>query len=178
MAQAASFRLLERVLFSAGLALSLGFFLAGCGTEAKGIDSCREIEEERCRQAPACPSHFRVKSEEDVEACVRFYRDQCLHGMSAPAPGKPALDACLQTIRRAGACAKSGAASLAECSVAPSSQTEVATACELLVHPEKTAECAFLAPPAEAPPVTPPEDAGSTDAAEEAEAELPDAEVQ
>lgn len=146
----------------------------GCGTDAKGIESCREIEEERCRQAPTCPGLFRVSSEEDVESCVRFYRDQCLHGMSSPEPGKPALDACLQTIKRAGACAKSGAATLAECSVPPSSQTELSTACEILLHPEKTAECSFLVPPVEQPPVTPTEDAGA-DASDDAEAELPDA---
>jgi len=142
---------------------------AGCGTDAKGVDACREIEKERCRQAPACPNAFRVHSEEDVEACIRFYRDQCLHGTATVDPGKPALDACLQTIRRAGDCARSGAATLAECSAPVSSSTTLQTACEVLVSPEKTAECSFLVP-VEPPPATE-EDAGSDASEDEADAD-------
>lgn len=151
-----------------GFVTTLGALALGCGTDAKGTDTCREIEEERCRQAPACPSQFRVRSEEDVKSCVRFYRDQCLHGMAAPEPGKPALDACLQTIKRAGDCARAGASSLAECPVAVSTQTALTTACEVLVHPEQAAECSFLVPPVvEAPPAPPAqEDAGSAEGGE------------
>lgn len=159
---------LPRALLLA-LVTSLGLLSAGCGTDAKGTDACREIEEERCRQALACPSHFRVKSEDDVQACVRFYRDQCLHGLAGPEPGKPALDACLQTIKRAGNCARQGASTLEGCSVPVSTQTSLSTACEVLVHPEQAAECSFLIPPVtEAPPPPPPEteDAGA-DAAPE-----------
>jgi len=133
---------------------------AGCGTDAKGVDACREIEQERCRQAPACPDNFRVQSEEDVEACVRFYRDQCLHGTATVEPGKPTLDACLQTIRRAGTCARSGAATLADCDAQVSTETTLQTACEVLVHPERTAECSFLVP-VDDTPQTPQADAGS-----------------
>lgn len=152
----------------AALVFTLLGATAGCGTDAKGIDTCREIEQERCRQAPACPDSFRVKSDEEVESCVRFYRDQCLHGTVAAEPGKPALDACLQTLRRAGACARSGASSLAECEAPVSSDTSLETACEVLVHPEKTAECAFLVPIEEPTPkpqvdAGPEEDAGEDD---------------
>lgn len=139
---------------------------AGCGTDAKGVDACREIEQERCRQAPACPNAFRVQSEEDVEACVRFYRDQCLHGTATVDPGKPALDACLQTIRRAGNCARSGASSLEECEAPVSSSTTLQTACEVLVNPEKTAECSFLVPVEEAPQPSVEEDGGSEEDAD------------
>lgn len=149
----------------AGVFLSLGFLFAGCGTDATGIETCRAIEEERCRQAPACPSQFRIETKQDVEGCVRFYHDQCLHGLSSEEPGKPALEACLQTIRRAGECARSGAATLAECGTPPSEKTSLNTACEVLLHPEKTAECAFLIPlPEEPEPAPAPvEDAGGED---------------
>lgn len=160
MAQAA----LHPLPLFAAVATALSLFVAGCGTSAKGIDTCREIEEERCRQAPACPDQFRVRSESEVESCVRFYRDQCLHGLSAEEPGKPALDACLQTIRRAGACAKAGSKTLDDCNPRPSAETKLATACEVLVHPEQTAECAFLVPPVEQPPVTQPTEDAAADA--------------
>lgn len=164
MAQAAP-RSLKLLFFA--FSVSLGALSLGCGTDAKGIDSCREIEEERCRQAPACPAQFRVSSEEEVKACVRYYRDQCLHGLTGAEPGKPALDACLQTLKRAGSCAKSGVTKLDECSAAPSTQTSLTSPCEILVQPEKTAECAFLVPPAEPPPSNEPADAGAEDGSAE-----------
>lgn len=148
--------------FLAALVFTLLGATVGCGTDAKGVDACREIEQERCRQAPACPDAFRVRSDEDVEACVRFYRDQCVRGTATVEPGKPALDACLQTIRRAGACARSEASSLAECDPPVSSETTLETACEVLIHPERTIECSFLVP-VEEPAPKPQEDAGSED---------------
>ena len=29
--------------------------VGACGTDAVGIETCRQIEEARCRQAPHCP---------------------------------------------------------------------------------------------------------------------------
>ena len=88
-------------LFSAICAFTL-VNAAGCGTDAKGIDDCRDIEQARCAAAKSCGI-------EDVAACQRFYRDQCLHGLSISAPSSSVLKACLATIRSAGACAASTA---------------------------------------------------------------------
>jgi hypothetical protein len=73
----------------------------GCGTDALGVDSCTQIEEARCRQAPACavalqpPYHTNGG---DVEACIRFYDVACLHGLDVSDPGPTAVHACVAAI--------------------------------------------------------------------------------
>lgn len=118
---------------------------AGCGTDAQGVDDCREIEQTRCAAAKNCG----IVS--DVESCQRFYRDQCLHGLPVPPPGSVKLKACVDVIRAAGACAQSVGvdAELGACELA-SSAPELKTACDLVRQPEKTVECLFLTPGADA----------------------------
>jgi hypothetical protein len=76
-----------------------------CGTDAVGVDSCTQIEEARCRQAPACaiglepPYHT---SGGDVEACIRFYDVACLHGLDVSDPGPTAVHACVAAIEKDG----------------------------------------------------------------------------
>jgi hypothetical protein len=83
----------------------LSFALAGCGTDAAGVDACRQIEEARCQQAPACgvalePPHR--TSGTDVSECVRFYNDACLHGLASGIdPGPIEVNECLAAIRSA-----------------------------------------------------------------------------
>ncbi len=112
-----------------------------CGTDAVGVEACREVERARCRRAPSCgidlsrPVH-RDAPERDVTECVRFYEDACLHGLANPVdPGTIAVQACVQTIKTAD--------------------------CEIVKAPETHPSCAFLIPPAEPPPAPPPVDAGA-----------------
>jgi len=117
----------------------------GCGTDAQGVDDCREIEQTRCAAAKNCG----IVS--DVEACQRYYRDQCLHGLPVPPPGSVQLKACVDVIRAAGDCAQSGGVDteLRDCDLS-SSAPELKTACDLVREPEKTQECSFLTPGADA----------------------------
>lgn len=104
---------------------------AGCGTDAKGVDDCREIEQARCAAAQNC-------GVSDVPACQRFYRDQCLHGLAAAPPGSAKVKACVATIRAAGQCAAQPSdVPLLDCSTAED-------ACAIVNKPETTAECSFL----------------------------------
>jgi hypothetical protein len=80
---------------------------AGCGTDAVGVQACRQVQEARCRQAPACnislqpPYHGNGS---DTDACIRFYNDQCLHGLASGAdPGPIAVNACVAAINHGGA---------------------------------------------------------------------------
>jgi hypothetical protein len=65
-----------------GLAVVLA---AGCSTGAVGVDACKKIEEARCRQAPSCPSinldRPYAASGTSVDACIRYYDIDCLHGL-------------------------------------------------------------------------------------------------
>jgi hypothetical protein len=117
---------------------------AGCGTDAQGVDDCREIEQARCAAAKNCG----IVS--DVASCQRFYRDQCLHGLPVPPPGSVKLKECTDVIRAAGACAQSSGVdtTLSDCGIA--STTELKTACDLVRQPEKSLECLFLTPGADA----------------------------
>lgn len=173
-------RPIRAAVAAAFVAIGLCAFPPGCGTDAQGVDTCRTIEQERCRQALSCPDQFHLTTEDQVGDCVRFYRDQCLHGLSNADVGGPQLDQCVQTIRKAGSCAAGGAKTLAECNDDVSQQTILAVSpCDLIVHPEEAIECSFLG----APPVQPTFDAATEqpppDAAEEpgadAAASAPDA---
>jgi len=145
-----AFRHTTGLLFVGSLVIAQ---LPGCGTDAVGIEACRRIEQARCDAAVSCGFV------EDAEACRRFYRDHCLHGLGRPAPDGVTLDRCVQAIERAADCARSDPeASVDECADPPSSaDLEV---CELVRSPERAPECAFLsAIPASPPP--PSGDAGA-----------------
>src|SRR5258708_7351371 len=93
-----------QVAFAYLLRLAVGSALAAgpltmlaCGTDAFGVDACRRIEETRCRKAPICPATA-VTAGEGVDRCVRFYRDQCLHGLPTADPGSQAVDRCVKAV--------------------------------------------------------------------------------
>jgi hypothetical protein len=122
----------------------------GCGTDAVGVESCRDIERARCDAAATCGTV------DDAASCRRFYHDQCLHGLPVPDPGKYLVQDCVEMIERANACAVAGPdTALADCPREVTSQASVATVCELVGAPELGSECRFLAPdsqPEEPPP--------------------------
>ncbi len=123
--------------------LSLFAVGTGCGTDARGVEDCRHIEEARCSAAAACGAIS------DVGECQRFYRDQCLHGLPVASPGAPVVNACVEAIRAAGACASSSAESARQ--VCGSLRTPK-LACDRIAQPETLPECAFLTP--DAPPTS------------------------
>ena len=125
-------------LFSAACAFTL-VTAAGCGTDAKGIEDCRDIEQTRCVAAKACGQIS------DVAECQRYYRDQCLHGLPVNQPKSTQVKACVATIRAAGVCASRGVeAALLDCPDVTLDAPGVQTACELVATPEKAVECVFL----------------------------------
>jgi hypothetical protein len=127
-------------LFSAICAFTL-VNAAGCGTDAQGVDDCRDIEQARCAAAKSCGIV------EDVDACQRFYRDQCLHGLAVSPPSSTMLKACLATIHQAGMCAASDAGTeLSDCTDVTQSAPRAKKACDLVTNPEYAEECSFLAP--------------------------------
>ena len=134
-----------------GLAASAA---SGCGTDAVGIEDCRQIEQARCDAGAACGM---VK---DADACKRFYRDHCLHGLAIPdSPGPTRIKACVTAITAAGQCARTlgPGAPITDCSnAAEIGLTALASACEVINRPEQTEPCRFLVP--DTPPPTP--DAG------------------
>src|SRR5271165_1371157 len=76
-----------------------------CGTDAVGVDACQQIQAAECQAAPACgivlepPYHT---SGTDIDECIRFYNDQCLHGLASGSdPGTTAVDDCANAIRTA-----------------------------------------------------------------------------
>jgi hypothetical protein len=158
---------------TAGALSAAGSFLilqaSGCGTDAVGVDECRDIEQARCEAGQHCEIFDEVH--DDVDACRRFYRDQCLHGLTvvSPTPGRTAVDTCVKAIRSAGQCAVDKGTLLSSCDPAdvprPVPGQVLRTACDVVLYPEKTLECEFLAPASQ---VTPPRDAA-------AEASSPDA---
>lgn len=99
---------------------------AACGTDAQGVETCRKIETARCQAAPGCnvslvsPPH----PSGDVQGCIDFYHDACLHGLEVNDPGGPSADACVKDISNA--------------------QSE--NHCEYVLHPEIAPDCVWLLP--------------------------------
>ncbi len=141
-----------RVVASGLASALLSFFVvhaAGCGTDAVGVDECRDIEEARCEAGKYCGLV------DDVDTCKRFYRDQCLHGLAAgERPGAPRVRDCVEAIQAAGECAKNGAKTVADCAAFPTKtyHTEI---CDVVTEPEGAQACEFLYKPVEVPDATP-----------------------
>ncbi len=93
-----------------------------CGTDAVGVDACRAIQKAECEAAPACgivlePPYHTTGT--DVDECIRFYNDQCLHGLaSGTDPGTVAVNACVSAIESA-ATTEGGCAVVADPPLSP-----------------------------------------------------------
>lgn len=91
---------------AAAMSLALAALFA-CGTDAVGVDACKRVEQVRCESAQACgldltqPVHRGTSESANVAACIRYYDDQCLHGIVARDNGEPTpqvVDACVDAI--------------------------------------------------------------------------------
>jgi hypothetical protein len=144
-----------------GLALAGVWLMQGCGTGADGVSQCRTIEAARCRAAVAC------ELVADLDLCLRYTRDHCLHGTATggtPPPGD--VRDCVEMLERAGSCAADSKEMDAEdcprITLIPG-LTATTDVCDVIQEPELTTDCSFLMPvevEEEEPPPAP-EDAGS-----------------
>ncbi|HXK20127.1 MAG TPA: hypothetical protein VNG33_20085 [Polyangiaceae bacterium] len=134
------------MLLSAATTFSL-VTASGCGTDAVGVDDCREIEQARCEADQPCGVI------EDVDACKRYYRDHCLHGLATKPPAGASVSTCVKVIEAAGRCAKADPATkLVNCDPAVTApHPGLSRACDVVTHPELADECVFLL---NTPPVT------------------------
>lgn len=112
----------------------------GCGTAAKGIQDCRDIEQARCKAAVACGI---VAHEHD---CEIYYRDHCLHGLPVAPPQPATVDDCVATITSLGTCVQSLGkdALLADCDPSRPLADNATSACEVVQYPERAYACSFL----------------------------------
>jgi hypothetical protein len=96
---------------------------AACGTDAVGIQQCRDIESARCMRATACKIDLSQPLHEgsDVDSCIRFYNDQCLHGLvTSVTPGTTQVNACIAAINSGN--------------------------CDFVLNPQDSPACTFLIP--------------------------------
>ena len=140
----------RRFLFVMGvlsLMASAGALLTGaCTTGAIGISQCREIEYARCEASVPCGVV------DDVEACQRFYRDQCLHGIAGPTlPSTDQQSDCVEAIEQAGACAEDDPeGSFENCSAEggmggqDGGDDDGPTVCDFLAAPWQSPVCDYL----------------------------------
>jgi hypothetical protein len=116
---------------------------AGCGTDAKGIEDCRDIELARCEAAGPCGIVT------DIAECKRYYRDHCLHGLAVDSPPRNLVDECVAMVKRAGQCAQANGPDTA-LDYCPELVTrhaiQATTACDIVHFPERADECSFLLP--------------------------------
>jgi hypothetical protein len=137
------FRSLSATLLSAAATFSI--VTASCGTNAVGVDDCRDIEQARCRASASCLDADGVPLIQDVPACERYYRDHCLHGFAVKPPAGADVAGCIQLIEQAGRCAQEDPDSELGCTdTASARRTGFTSACDVVTHPERAVECAFL----------------------------------
>ena len=120
------FRHIVGATFAVVITAAVGLTPA-CGTDPVGVESCQKIEKVRCESAAACgislarPEHPGDSPKEDVSACIRYYDEQCLHGLALKKdPGAPVVDKCVEAI--------------------------INGDCSIVKEPHTHADCAFLAP--------------------------------
>lgn len=124
------FRVAAPLVF-VSLAGVLAALALACGTDARGIDTCRRVEEARCKRATACGvdlgyvRHPGTSEADAIDGCVRYYRDACLHGLVADEPGETKLQACTSAI--------------------------ASGTCDVVKAPEISPACGWLIPPAATP---------------------------
>jgi hypothetical protein len=147
-----------------------GVVFSACDTDAVGVEDCRDIERARCEAARFCD--LRIQSDEDVEACKRFARDNCLHGLEVDdTPSSTDLSRCVDVIQAAGACAQESGAEALVSDCVPRTQglqrvNGLYGACEVVATPEVAPQCQFLVaePPEEPDAGSSEPDAGEVDA--------------
>jgi hypothetical protein len=132
-------RALSAMLVSAATTFSL-VTASGCGTGAVGISDCRDIQRARCRAGVACGMIA------DEQACERYYRDFCLHGLAAKPPADASVAACVEVIDAAGRCAATDPEiQLSDCNESvKATGADLRFACDVVKHPERSVECSFL----------------------------------
>ena len=120
---------MRRLLALAFAILTVAVY-AACGTDAQGVETCRKIETARCRAAAGCnvPLTSPPHPADDVQGCIDFYHDACLHGLEVQDPGAPSADACVKDI----------------------STAQSNNHCEYVLHPELAPGCTWLVPSAAA----------------------------
>jgi hypothetical protein len=126
-----------------------------CGTDAVGVDACRQIENARCQASVACGF-----TAADVTSCVSFYHDQCLHGLenATAEPAQTNIDLCIAALDAVGTCAAQGDLTMADCTppvtlnpALDGGLIDTETPCQVLQHePEDLNDCAFIVEPLDA----------------------------
>jgi hypothetical protein len=131
----------------------------GCGTAAKGVQDCRDIEQARCKAATTCGI---VTDEND---CEIYYRDHCLHGLPVTPPQPAVVDDCVATITSLGTCIQSHGRSalLADCDPDHAIADNATSACEVVQYPERAYACSFLTGTVTSPPPAGTAGTGNTD---------------
>jgi hypothetical protein len=132
-------RFIGPVAWLALLAGTGALIAAACSSGANDVSACQAIETARCQVAPACPANFNledpVETGDPVTACIRFYKDECLHGLGTSlVPSSAQVSGCVNAILSAGPQATQSRA-VGDDAAAP---------CAFIVNPENYPVCTFL----------------------------------
>jgi hypothetical protein len=117
----------NRCLVGALASSAIILVFVACTGSAVGVEACKQIEEARCLNAPACGIALTTPVSRDgvghqLDACVRYYDDACKHGLASKNdPGPTAVQACVDAINHG--------------------------SCNVVEAPESDPACAFLIPP-------------------------------
>lgn len=108
--------------------------LGACGSEARAVDACEQLESARCARGPECIAGFVG----EADSCRRFYQVQCGRGVQDGVrdPTKAEIDRCIGAMN---------------------------ASCDAVRDPVSAPECAFLVPAPPQPDAALPFDAAPAD---------------
>ncbi|MGO9710804.1 MAG: hypothetical protein ACLQBL_18195 [Polyangiaceae bacterium] len=134
-------RIRGRLAWLALTSLGAAAIAVACSTGANDVSACQSIETARCQVAPSCPGNFNLQSPtpdgDPVTACIRFYQDQCRHGLvTSVQPSNSQVGSCVTAILNAGKAANA----------AHDVGDDAAVPCNLITEPQNYPACTFLNP--------------------------------
>ncbi len=122
----------------------------GCGTDAVGIEACRQVESTRCNLAPTCAGFDgspNLVSEDEVKNCREFYRDHCLLGLenTKAEVGQADIDACVKALNQTAECDAPKKSETGACDVTLRDGVDpTVRPCEVLQNPHWLQACKWL----------------------------------
>lgn len=126
------------------------WLVPGCGTDAVGIEACRQVEAARCDIAPTCAGFDgspNLKTDEQVKNCREFYSDHCLLGLENTKAdvGQAEIDACVKALKQTSKCEAPKASEMGACGVALRDNVDpTVKPCEVLQNPHWLEACKWL----------------------------------
>lgn len=126
------------------------WLVPGCGTDAVGVEACRQVEMARCDLAPLCAGFDgspNIKTAEQTQNCRQLYSDHCLLGLenTKSEVGQADIDACVKALKKTADCPDPQSSTAGACGVnLRDGVDQTLQPCRILQQPHWLEACKWL----------------------------------